>query len=62
MAEFKVTAPKVKPYFVATKSGVIQHSTYSLKDAVAWKKAFGATIWKAKTVFTKVEVDVEKFK
>jgi len=59
---FKVKKPRARPYFVATKSGEVCHSTYSLKDAVAWKKAFGATVWKVTMTFTKVEVDVETFK
>lgn len=57
--KFKVARPAVPDYYVATKSGVICHQTESKLDAIAWKQAFGATVWKATTIFRKVHVPKE---
>lgn len=57
--KFKVQRPVVADYYVATKSGVICHQTDSKLDAIAWKQAFGATVYKATTTFRKVHVPKE---
>lgn len=54
--KFKVKRPSVPIYYVATKDGDICHQTESKMDVIAWKKAFGASVWKATTKFRKVHV------
>lgn len=50
---FKVKAPKPEIFWVGTKSGTICVTSSRKKDVIAWKKAFGASVWKATTTYVK---------
>lgn len=41
-------------HYVATKSGKICASSVRKIDMIAWKRAFGATVWKATTTYEQI--------
>lgn len=51
--------PKIEPYYVATKDGQICYQSEERKAVVAWKLAFGASIWKVTPHIRKIKVRKE---
>lgn len=52
---YKVQRPKNQVHYVATKSGVICATSGRKIDMIAWKRAFGATVWKATTTYELIQ-------
>lgn len=56
---FKVPRPKIPAYYIATKNGEICYQSDTKKAVVAWKLAFGASIWKVTPQIRKLRIPAE---